>query len=244
MDRSSYDVPRPSDMLHHGSRNVFHPTLITMGDSPILVVPMNDPFHGDIIYAVPPGGQRGRVLYTETPVGRSEQGANDIVLRNDIKISRMHGSIAPIADGVRVVDHSRNGTRVREVPQVPVEGVSVRAGSSEYYMVKDEPSIIQCGNTRIRVARDEEGGLTISVPGQPWYVNTVVRLDETLTFGSSPKNDLILSDGSVAPTHGRLRCIGKSVIQVTDESVQEGQTAVQTGRGIFLERERPSNIAT
>lgn len=237
MDRSSYDVPRPSDMLHHGSRNVFHPTLITMGDSTLLVVPTNDPLHGDIIYAIPPRGQRGRVLYTETPVGRSEQGANDIVLRDDIKVSRMHGSIAPIANGVRVVDHSRNGTRVREVPEVPIEGVSVQAGSSEYYIVKDEPSIIRCGNTRIRLARNEEGELTISVPEQPWYVNTVVRLDETLTFGSSPKNDLILSDGSVAPTHGRLRCIGKSVIQVTDESVQEGQTAGQTGRGTFLERE-------
>lgn len=240
MDRSSYDVPRPSDMLHHGSRNVFHPTLITMGDSTMLVLPTNDPLHGDIIYAIPPRGQRGRVLYTETPVGRSEQGANDIVLHDDIKVSRIHGSIAPIANGIRVVDHSRNGTRVQEVPEVPVNGIPVRAGISDYYLIKDQPVIIRCGNTRIRIARDEEGGLTISIPGQPWYVNTVVRLDETLTFGSSPKNDLILSDGSVAPTHGRLRCIGKSVIQVTNESVQEGQTAVQTGRGIFLERERPS----
>ncbi len=233
------ETPQPSDFLRNSARNVFSPHLVIMGNSRILVVPTFDPSWGDRVYAIPPE-QRGQLLYTETAIGRSEQGANGIVLRNDSKVSRMHGSIAPITNGgIRVVDYSRNGTRVVEVPEVPVGGTQIRAGSSEYYIVKAQPVIIRCGSAKIRIAKDRDGKLSITIPSKPWDVHTVLGLDQTHTFGSHPENDFILDDRQVARTHGRLRCIGGSVIQVTDGSVQEGQGEGRVIEGTFLERERP-----
>jgi pSer/pThr/pTyr-binding forkhead associated (FHA) protein len=162
------------------------------------------------------------IAKTGFTIGRSPNAGNDVVLEDDVRVSRRHARIELDADGKFTVYDldSTNGTRVngKKIDNCALHtGDEIRVGDSrlQFEQLEDEESEPSSAPPRrMSVPAAGSAPRLILMDGDR-DVDDYVLGSETIV-GRGPTNDVVLDDRSVATRHVRIMSGEPYVLEVLD----------------------------
>jgi len=164
------------------------------------------------------------VAKTALTIGRSPNAGNDVVLEDDVRVSRRHARIELDSDGrFTLYDlDSTNGTRVngKKIDNCALNtGDEVRVGETRIQfeqLYEEESDSAQLSPTRHPTPETQHlGGPRLILMDGDRDVDEFVLGTETI-IGRGPTNDIVLDDRSVATRHVIIMAGEPAIMEVLD----------------------------